>query len=134
MRINDLMFALSQFNENQTIEIVTASDLLAKLTDGDIWPRFLTGKFGSYRGCYEDMHISYDMENHGHNTVGQLKKTLTNAIAQGIMYGYKGGEYMIDGNTKVWVATDYGDYSGLFASDVREVNGSVFIVLCEDSL
>jgi hypothetical protein len=99
MRINDLMFSLSHFNDNQTIEFVTASDLLAKLTGGDIWPRFLIGEFGSYRGYYEDMHISisYDIKNHGHNTVGQLKKTLTNAITQGIMYGYKGGEYVIDG-------------------------------------
>ena len=73
----------------------------------------LNGEFDSYRGYYEDLAIDkdYASDESTTSTVFDFKKVLNNALEQGEMYGYKGGDYSIDESTLVWFGS-YGTTSG----------------------
>lgn len=58
----------------------------------------------SYRGYYRD--LSFELHD-GHRPAVELLAECKEALRQ-TFYGYKGGEYVMDEKTLVWVA-DYGD-------------------------
>lgn len=59
------------------------------------------GGVHSYRGYYEDLAIGY--EPGGQTKVGEVVKWLEEAEGKSF-YGYKGGQYLMDSDTVVWVA------------------------------
>ncbi len=69
---------------------------------------FAPGKINSYRGYYCDLALSFTDER---TTVARLLTALKAADGQ-IFEGYKGGEYIMDLETPVWVA-NYGDSHGV---------------------
>lgn len=133
MRVRELLDALDKYGDDAPVDFLTAHDLLAKMKGDEAWPRYLDGRFGSYRGYYDELHIGCQRQDAGKNTIGILKTVLRDALKCGVMFGYKGGEYRITGNTPVWLALDSGDCSGLYLSDVQELNGTVIVMLGEET-
>lgn len=67
---------------------------------------YLDGTFGSDRGDYSNMYLGYFIKHQSDytkSTVKLLKDTLTKALKQGEMIGYKGGEFAIDEETIVTI-------------------------------
>jgi hypothetical protein len=98
-------FCMGQFSEKQ----MTLGELVSALKrkDQDAWITFdfvhfrPAGGVHSYRGYYEDLAIGY--ESGGDTKVRDVVKWLEEANGQSF-YGYKGGEYVMDSETAVWVA------------------------------
>lgn len=95
--------------------------------------RFLDDEFDSYRGYYDDMYLGYSDKDEGYNTIGHLKRILEEALKQGTMVGYKGGDFSIDGGTLLWLSSYGMSSDGLMLVEVVEINGEVYIVTKEDS-
>lgn len=92
---------------------------------------YLTGEFDSYRGYYEDLYFEFSNEDQGFNTIGQLKETINKAYEQGIMEGYKGGEFPIQDNTLVWVSTY--SCSGDMIIDIQKINGTIVLIVKKET-
>lgn len=101
-------------------------DELFEFTNG----KYFDGSYGSYRGYYEDLYLGYSDEDQGKNTIGDLKKTLRQALEDKVMFGYKGGDFVIDENTLVWLST-YGRCGDLIV-DVIKLNNAIYVVTKED--
>ena len=101
LTVGALLEQLDSFEENKKL----------RLSTGKFFS--LSGEFDSYRGYYEDLAIDKDQatDESTASTVFDFKKVLNNALEQGEMYGYKGGDYSIDESTLVWFGS-YGTTSG----------------------
>lgn len=142
MSIGTILKKIEQngFKDDQRIEILTVQELSDKKNgkEEELPTRFLNGYFGSYRGYYKDMHLGYDVDfnydsnkknNLSKSNVGRLRSTLLEALKQGIMSGYKGGEFPIKMKTIVWAALDYGNCSRMYVCGIEKFNDSIFIVV-----
>ncbi len=95
---------------------------LLELEDGSKELRFdfcgfrPSGELDSYRGYYSDLALHYDRESS--TTVSQLIALLKDSIGSTIT-GYKGGDYPVFEDTKVWVS-QYGMASGTAIVGVKE--------------
>lgn len=74
----------------------------------------LTGEWGSYRGYYDQLFIGYSQGGKNYSNVKLLKNIIEEALNEGEMYGYKGGEFSVDDNTEVCFALDYSSVGGLY--------------------
>lgn len=100
-------------------------DLEIKISD----ETYLTKKFGSDRGEYEDMYIGHTDDSlniETIHTVKELKELLDKALKIGVMRGYKGGEYVIDEYTQVTIGM-YG-CSGDNIDDIRVIDNVCYVV------
>lgn len=79
--------------------------------------------FGSYRGYYEDLAITFDR--FASCTVKQLLEMLEEAIGNTVE-GYKGGTYLISDDTVVWAA-NYGTAPGMAIVDVVEAGHRIWL-------
>ena len=72
----------------------------------------------SYRGYYSDFAIEYvyDPDEVCATTVAQLLPVLKNSVGETFV-GYKGGDFLMDENTPVWMA-NYGSCPGLAVMSV----------------
>lgn len=61
------------------------------------------GQCDSYRGYYEDLALGFEVDASDYPTVAELQETLTEAIGE-TFQGWKGGEYRMDRNSRLWVA------------------------------
>jgi hypothetical protein len=77
----------------------------------------------SYRGYYEDLAIGY--ERHAECTVGQFVARLEEANGT-VMTGWKGGEYVMNDDTAVWMSKP-GESTGMAIIDVVEVGYSIWL-------
>ncbi len=75
------------------------------------------GEVGSYRGYYDQLAIA--VNGGGYATVGSLLAELEAAVGK-TFTGYKGGEYVMTRDTKVWLA-NYGESGGSRVTGVREI-------------
>lgn len=57
----------------------------------------------SYRGYYEDLALGFEEEGWGSPSVGELLAICEEAVGE-TMQGYKGGDYLMDRDTALWVA------------------------------
>lgn len=120
LNIGELMQKVDKYNDETPFKFTT--------------DRFLDDEFDSYRGYYVDMYLGYSDTDKGFNTIGHLRRILNNALDQGEMVGYKGGDYSINNETLLWLGS-YGTSSdGLMIVEVIEVNGEVYIVTKEDDI
>lgn len=72
--------------------------------------------FGSYRGYYDHLALSY--KDGARITAGELLE-LAEAEVGATHHGYKGGEFRMDRDTPVWVA-NHGDCWGWAVVDVDD--------------
>lgn len=76
---------------------------LADYSDEDVNKIFyLSGSFGGYRDYYEDLYVGVSYE-HSEFTVEDFIGILKDALKQGEMCGYDGGEYSITKDTILWL-------------------------------
>lgn len=71
------------------------------------------GDIGSYRGYYDEVALEPDGKV---GTVGEALQRLRLALGS-TMTGYKGGDYVIQSSTPVWVS-HYGECSGQYVTGV----------------
>lgn len=76
---------------------------------------FVPGKLGSYRGYYDQLAFDYSPD--GDMTVGELLAHCKETVGK-TFTGWKGGEYLMDEQTELWVAQP-GRSSGTAVADVR---------------
>ncbi len=114
MYIENILKSLIKFDDNTQVRV----------SDGS----YILNEFGSDRGDYYDMYIGYT-EEVNENTISnvkELKELFERALKQGVMIGYKGGEFDIHNYTCVTIGC-YG-CSGSYISDVKENDGVVYLV------
>jgi len=101
LTVGALLEQLESFEENKKL----------RLSTGEFFN--LNGEFDSYRGYYEDLAIEKEVvsDDSASSTVFDFKKILNNALKQGEMCGYKGGDYSINESTLVWFGS-YGTTGG----------------------
>ncbi|MFK7678626.1 hypothetical protein ACI3ER_11350 [Bacillus sp. Wb] len=116
--VADLLGKLNQFKDDEKIEFSNG--------------KFLDGDYGSYRGYYDDIYFEYSYEDNGYNTIGNFKKIIYKALEEGVMEGYKGGDFSIDESTFTWLST-YGSSEGYEIIDVREIDGIIFVIVDKES-
>ena len=80
----------------------------------------LTGEWGSYRGYYDQMFIGYRRKGGNYSTVEELKGIIYDALGEGVMHGYKGGEFFVGNNTEVCFALDDRSVSGLYVKRLTD--------------
>lgn len=68
---------------------------------------FIPRDVDSYRGYYDQLALGYDDDYTKETTVSALIARLEAAIGK-TFHGYKGGDYRMDEDTKLWVA-NYGE-------------------------
>ncbi len=78
--------------------------------------RLAPERVASYRGYYDQLAIGVS---HGYATVGSLLQELEGAVGK-TFQGYKGGDYTMDLETKVWLS-NFGESSGSRITGVRKV-------------
>lgn len=119
-----------QMTLGQLIDVLERKDQAARVAYS--FGYFHPTSFGSWRGAYEELSIGYEHASEisarggEHPTVASL---LARAIvADGATYhGYKGGEYTMDRDQRVWISkSNEACHSGL--ADVRECEGEIILV------
>lgn len=70
--------------------------------------RFNPGHLTSYRGYYDQLALTYEMKEKD-PTVSEILQMMKAAVGA-TFQGYKGGDFMMDEDTPVWVA-EYGSTS-----------------------
>lgn len=118
LTIGEILEKLSDFDECENIII----------SDGNASNIVLTGRYGSYKGNYKVLDLSYDYlykDKKYYNTVKEIRTILHSALTQGIMYGHHGGEFAINENTLILIS-----FKGTI-SDIRKVNGKIIMILNE---
>lgn len=141
MSIGDIIKVIERegIQDDQRIEFLTLNEFGQRMnrTNKEIYPKFLNGKFGSYRGYYKDLYVGYEINwsvldcNRSTSTVKDLKNTLHNALKEGVMFGYKGEEFPITMETNVWIASDSSDCSKLHIVGIGKWFDYVVVVLGE---
>ena len=87
--------------------------------------QFVPDGFRSYRGCYEDLAIGWQVW--AELTVKDFLAACSNAVGK-TMQGYKGGEYKITQDTPLWVA-NMGEVSRTIVKAVdRSEDGTLVLV------
>ena len=77
----------------------------------------------SYRGFYENLAFE---TREGEMTVGEMISFLQSVIGE-TFEGYKGGDFIMNENTKLWVST-YGSTSDIYIADaVRSIKGNIYL-------
>lgn len=102
-----------------------SDDAEFQLTNG----AHLNGFWDSYRGYYSDLAFApaKDGEDHVY-TFWALREMLNDALAQGTMTGYKGGEYPITEDTLLWLSP-YGTASGDVLVDLLDIQGQWYLIV-----
>lgn len=81
----------------------------------------------SYRGYYDQIAVGYDMEDRPQETVTvEVFLALCKKALGQIFTGYKGGDFVMTADTKVWVA-NYGHCDGLVLDHVED--NDVWVIL-----
>jgi hypothetical protein len=87
---------------------------------------FMPKQFRSYRGFYEDLALGYESYDRGlsisaldlyNRASDMLGKTIT---------GYKGGDYLVDRDTRLWVA-NWGEATDTAIVDVIESDTNIVL-------
>lgn len=83
-------------------------------------------QFNSYRGFYEDLALGYTEEKSIYES--RVKEVLAACVAaiDSIYVGYKGGDYRMTRQSRIWVAK-CGDASGIALVGVRHYHGDVVL-------
>lgn len=130
MQIRDFFKLWNEFND----DVLSIGEMLEKISSfGDDEKiefsngLFFDGDYGSYRGFFEGLYLGCDIENKGFNTIGHLKETLNKALNDGIMKGYKGGEFIINKDTFVWFASE--GERGEMICDIQKIEGEIFVIV-----
>ena len=90
----------------------------------------LDDPFFSYRGYYERMALGITNSiDTLIPTVGHVIQTLENALDEGTMEGYKGGDYSINKNVLMYAEWDYSSCNGMMINNVAEEDNRVLILL-----
>lgn len=84
---------------------------------------FVPGSLDSYRGYYDQLAV--EPVNSGDTTVGQFLAKCEAAVGK-TFTGYKGGDYTMDEDTRVWVS-EYGRAHNTAVVGVRQVGVRVVI-------
>lgn len=137
MDFNKILQQMDKARKSET-DGLTIGEIMSKLVpfENEVELYFSNGKYfdgsyDSYRGYYADMYIGYSDKNEGFNTVGDLRETIKEALNNGGMEGYKGGEYSIYDGTLVWFAT-YGTTNGAeMITNIQEVEGKAVVFVVE---
>lgn len=82
---------------------------------------YFTGSWFSYRGYYCDMALGVSKTGKL-CTVEELIEILNNATEKGVLEGYKGGAFIINNSTILWLATGPSDSTGIAAVDLIKLN------------
>lgn len=90
----------------------------------------LLSDFHSYRGDYSQLAIEYSEEPNQEFTVRDFKELLDRALDKGTMEGYKGGDYDIDEDTEVVLAS-YGDSGGYAIAEFIEREDDVYMAVAD---
>lgn len=80
------------------------------------------GKVSSYRGYYSDLAFCPAVQP---TTIGAVLTDLRAALGQ-TFEGYKGGDFLMDADTPLWISA-YGSASGLAVTGLRMENGSAIL-------
>lgn len=88
-----------------------------------------TGIAYSYRGYYEDLALGYS-DKYTDIAVWVLRTKLIDSIGK-LYIGYKGGEYKMDENTKLWVA-NCGEATQTYIRGIRDDGWTVTILTACD--
>lgn len=80
--------------------------------------------FHSYRGYYEDLALGYET-GYKRVTAGELCAVAKAAIGNSFL-GWKGGEYTVDGMTRVWISNP-GEVTGAIVSRIVAEDWAVYI-------
>ena len=96
-------------------------DSPVKFADG-LFPKFY---FQSYRGYYWMAALGSEVQHSHIINVSKLIKMINLAIGC-LIYGYKGGDYMVYDNTPVW-HSNYDEASGLIIVDVIQQDDYVLL-------
>ena len=112
MMLGDILVKLDKFEE----------DTRVRISDGG----YIRDEFGSDRGDYYNMYIGRSENKDKINTVKELKDLFNRALKQGVMTGYKGGEFHIEDDTFVRIGC-YG-CSGDSITNIAERDGIVYLV------
>jgi|SRR5699024_4406243 len=102
---------------------LTVGELKSELSyhdDEDVLNVELTGEWGSYRGHYDQVFIGYKRKGRNYSTVEELREILYKIIGIGTTYGYKGGEFEVDEDSKVCFALDYKSVGGLYVKRLSD--------------
>ncbi len=134
MKIEGIMKMAEEMRLREQRRVLGIEDLVRLLylqdQEKSIYFDFLgfrpTGKVDSYRGYYSDLAIEFSNGSDSDCTVGELAKVLDNAIGE-TYEGYKGGEYIMNEDTKVWVS-NYGESSGTAIVGVRDDDWRVLLI------
>jgi hypothetical protein len=116
MSLGKLREKLSAFDGNT--EVVTSNGVT------------IYQEYFSYRGYYEDLSFSpeADLTPKPVSTVKDFIDIIDEALADGLMCGYKGGDFVIDNSTLAWVSP-YGSGGGDQIVEVLDINDQCYIVL-----
>ncbi len=100
-------------------------DTIVRFAFGGLPPH----EFGSYRGNYSHISIGFGTELTDGVTAEKLLAKCR--AADGAMfYGYKGGEFVMDRRTPLWVA-NYGDCTNTTICDVRDLGYGYAAILTD---
>ncbi len=115
MTLGQLISKLEEMNPESTIVCSTDTSMT------------FTG-FNSYRGYYNDLAIGYTVDNNeGFIIVKEFLDSAKECLGK-TFYGYKGGEFIMDENTPLWIA-NYGHTSDFIIDRLEESNNCCFVYL-----
>ena len=105
------------------MDYLTLGELLNELnyhSDNEELNVELTGEWGSYRGYYDQVYIGYSRKGRNYSTVQELKDIIYDALGEGVMHGYKGGEFSVYDNTEVCFALGDSSVGGLYIKGLTD--------------
>jgi hypothetical protein len=126
MKIQALVDALgAQAQEERATYQMTLGELVSRLSSlpQDAKVEGMSSEAISYRGYYSEIAFL-----HGSSTVGEILETAKDSIGR-TYQGYKGGDFVMQKNTPVWVS-DYGTSSGLQIMSIQK-DGVDYLVHCQ---
>lgn len=117
MTINDIRDELTKYNKETRIRVSNGA--------------YIIDNFGSDRGNYYDMYLGFTLNKDKTtiNSVDDLLKLLNKAVKIGTMYGYKGGDFDITGDTNVTIGEE--GIPGRYIHDIIFRNETVYLVVGE---
>ena len=115
MTINEILKALKSVNNDTPVFVV------------DTLSVELTGEVMSWRGDYNCLALGYCLygDSNAFINVGKLKSILQNSIGKTFI-GYKGGEFVMEKNTPVYL-DNYGFSTGHYIARVSVSNNTCYL-------
>lgn len=115
MTINEILKALKKINDDAPVFVA------------DTLSVELTGEVMSWRGDYDCLALGYCLYGDSKEfiTVGKLKSILQNSLGETFM-GYKGGEFVMEKNTPVYL-DNYGFATGHYIARVSAFNNVCYL-------